>query len=463
MLVEQVNPLSGSIGNALEVLIQVIFDTLINIDSINAGSFVLTQKGPVDVEHFFNVNEIAATMPVNGTFEFAAVDNGTKTQVTFNPSSPLQPNLEYQVILSTDIEDALGVHLSTIYAWKFSTGTGSVIEPPAAHSDIALSPYPQTTVTLLSNPRLSFEILAATPDDLATHRPITINTISLDFSKPIDPDSLTTAQIIVIAEAVDGDEEQNQAAGVLNAVITVDQNISNRLNIVIDLVATPLYVNNRITTTIRNLKAADGSFVSLPCVHSWTTTYFPRYATPVLVKVECGSFINGVPDDTINMGIYLGSIEADAIVPYDAIIDPKMQSYFSYCKKMYAKFWACSNLLTNSGAYGYKRRGKKLGELEVTQELSNLESLVDQFTAELQYYSQELLNLCYSPLKPQMAVKGTLDPDGLVTGRDFISQYSRTPILNSKAILPGSRRKRGIYRQPWGFYPSIERDFPYWP
>ena len=48
---------------------------------------------------------------------------------------------------------------------------------------------------------------------------------------------------------------------------------------------------------------------------SFTTVYSPLYASPSLVRMEIGTFIDYIPDDTLALMIHWSSLEADFITP----------------------------------------------------------------------------------------------------------------------------------------------------
>jgi hypothetical protein len=45
---------------------------------------------------------------------------------------------------------------------------------------------------------------------------------------------------------------------------------------------------------------------------TFSTTYSPYYASPDLLRMECGGLLDGIPDDTLSLMIHWSSIEADA-------------------------------------------------------------------------------------------------------------------------------------------------------
>ena len=99
LLVESVSPIPGSSGLYLQVPLVVIFDRLVDESTIDAGSFVVTTQVPVDVKNFLQQESISANTTVSGQITCTTVAGGTKTQATFQPTSPLDPTCTYKIHL----------------------------------------------------------------------------------------------------------------------------------------------------------------------------------------------------------------------------------------------------------------------------------------------------------------------------------------------------------------------------
>lgn len=127
LTVETVSPIPSSSGLPLDTTILVTFDRLVNQGTVTAASFMVTKQVTVDVAHFMNQDSIAATTAVDGVLSFGTTANGTKTQVSFKPKTPLDPTCEFKVLLSKDILGQDGQALASIYSWKFSTGSGAIV------------------------------------------------------------------------------------------------------------------------------------------------------------------------------------------------------------------------------------------------------------------------------------------------------------------------------------------------
>lgn len=56
----------------------------------------------------------------------------------------------------------------------------------------------------------------------------------------------------------------------------------------------------------------DGNELGEEKQYTFSTRYNPYYASPDLVRLECGNWLNSIPDDTLSLMIYWSSKEADA-------------------------------------------------------------------------------------------------------------------------------------------------------
>jgi hypothetical protein len=91
-----VSPIVGAADIALNAKVSVAFSETINTATLNDSSFTLSSGGS----------------PVAGTVSNTGV---------FTPTSELSPNTEYTATVTTAVTDLAGNHLSSNYAWKFTT------------------------------------------------------------------------------------------------------------------------------------------------------------------------------------------------------------------------------------------------------------------------------------------------------------------------------------------------------
>lgn len=453
MQVISVLPAANSTGRPLEENIQVTFDREVNQTTIDAGSFVVAKRTLVGLEDLLLQDTVTASTAVDGVFSFQVAAG--RTTVTFNPSQPLEPNSEYTVILSQDIKAVDGTSLAGIYQWKFTTGSGAIIEPPTDTSGPAVTPYHSSPVTPLTGGEDRYlTLIHAVPPLRATNLPLTTNVITLTFNKALDPDQFSTASCSLLAEPVDG-RPDTPAAGPLQFAAAVVDGIKLRLSI--NLSATPLRANNLVSLRIESLWAADGSPLAAPLEYSFTTIYSPLYSSARLVRSMVGSYIGNIPDDTINLAIYAASQEADRLALPPADADPAFVSHLGYLKSRYALVSASLTVLLNSDNFGFRRKSKIISDLEVSWEQSRImERLYEDLRKEQQELETELSNLGGAHLTPQMAVKGNMDFDRPLVGRGFVSSPFEAPAVNDFVVSPYSRRKLGAWN-PWPSRPRRVR------
>ncbi len=99
-LVVSTDPANGTTSVALNKVITVTFNEVMNSATITQASFTLTGATPV-----------AGTITYSGT------------TASFTPSSPLAINTTYTGRVTTSVKDLTGNALQTDYVWTFSTGT----------------------------------------------------------------------------------------------------------------------------------------------------------------------------------------------------------------------------------------------------------------------------------------------------------------------------------------------------
>lgn len=447
MQIVSVIPAPDSAGRPLEQDVQVTFDREVDRTTVDAGSFVVSKRTLVSIDRILTQDTVTASTAVDGSFSFQTADG--RTTVTFTPRGPLEPNSEYRVVLSTAIRALDGTSLAGIYQWKFTTGSGAVTEPPGDSSDPVARPYRSTPVTPLAGTADPFlAMVAASPEQQASNLPLSVDTVVLTFNKDLDDSAFSPSSCLWTAEPVDG-SPATPAAGALQFTAEVVGRVQLRFSF--DLSATPLSPNNRVTLRIGSLQAADGSTLAAPLVYYFTTAYDPLYSTVRLVRSRIGSYIENIPDDTVNLAIHTASLEADWLTQEPAEPGQAFLDRLAATKARYALTTACLTLLLNSDNFGFRRKSKAIGDLEISWEQSRiLEELYRDLRQEQRELEQELLNLGRPYLAPQAAVKGALDFDRPLVGRDFSSSPYGAPAANAEVVPGLSRRKFKVWSPgPW--------------
>jgi len=444
LTVESVSPAANSQGCPLGQVISVRFNQTVDQNTVDLASFVLTQTTLVGLDQLLTKDQISATTVVEGALSFAVADG--KTTVTFSPRSPLSPNAKFQVLLSTQIKSLTGEGLNSIYKWSFETGAGSVVTPASDHSDVAEVPYRSSPVTPLSiayDPYL--KPISAMPAQAASNLPLSTKSFTITFNKALDASKFSSSSFQLVAEAVDGDPGR-PAAGTLSATAQIVNN--TQLSFTINLTRSPLYKNNIVILTIPTLLAADGGRLEEPLEYYFTTAYDPLYSTVRLVRSRIGSFIQEIPDDTINLAIFDASTMADSFIPtLPENMTAAWSAWLAFSKSEYTRATACLTLLQNSPTIGFRQKSKLLGDMQVTwQQSTIIEKMVAALAKEAEYWQNELHNGGVAPQKVQTAIKGACDWDRPWIGRDFSSYPGDPPAANTAIIPPFSRRALKVWQ-----------------
>ena len=134
--VVSVSPADGSTGLSLAPVVEVEFDVPIDPDSILGGRFILTQEAKEVVE-FGPSYAMMSSDPVSASGSLysnqfrgiidsvIALSDSTYKKVRLTPSSPLEPNTEYIVLLSPNV---LTRTTFDVVPGSGNTGTGSITQ-----------------------------------------------------------------------------------------------------------------------------------------------------------------------------------------------------------------------------------------------------------------------------------------------------------------------------------------------
>jgi len=209
-VVLSVTPANLETDVVLGTQITVLFDSLMDHDSISDETFSLTGPGQTQI---VTPDQVIANDPqpvtgreyITGSFSFDdTVGVGTQTLVTFNPAKPLRPDVEYSVLIlgsggtlsSSSVKNASGVEMVQSYQWVFTTGELNLSVPPT------LSPIPGPA------PVLDPKSIVVIPRQSGNQ------VVGADLTQEIDlifPDSVSlspydpTPDIITSIEAILGD------------------------------------------------------------------------------------------------------------------------------------------------------------------------------------------------------------------------------------------------------------------
>jgi len=199
--------------------------------------------------------------------------------------------------------------------------------------------------------------------------------------------------------------------------------------------------------------AGDESLVATDLYYS--TNYSPLYASPDLIRLELGRWIDYIPDDTLALMSHISSKEADFIqgdVPCNSRNLKLAKTKFV----VYDSVWRCLMIPGQGQQSGYASGKKKsLGDLSITDG-APVVAVPDEIMDWIHQQRQSWFRVVNAGanivpgqgLTPTYAVKGMNDPDRRLGGRlweDPGTIHYPQPSANSK------RRRAGMRRGRFGF------------
>lgn len=214
----------------------------------------------------------------------------------------------------------------------------------------------------------------------------------------------------------------------------------------------------KLDETISN---ADGSEFLQPTTLSYATKYDPLFASPDLIRLEMGKWIDYIPDSTLALMSHISSKEALAIqgVPNYG------WGNLNFARTKFVVFdavWRCLNIPgqgQEAGASSGKK--KQLGDLSITDGTIDVE-VPEEIYEYVRKQRDEWWRVVNAGgnivpgqgLAPTLAIKGLNDPDRRLTGRlweDPEEFAYPAPSSNRKGVRNGRRRGR------FGFYETRPR------
>ena len=177
-----------------------------------------------------------------------------------------------------------------------------------------------------------------------------------------------------------------------------EQNINQNTLIVVIL-------DDAVAGTSGNTLGTDQTF-------TFSTQYSPYYASPDLIRLECGSWVETIPDDTVSLMIHWSSIEADAITCGPG------GSMYALARTKFVIFDAALRLIMLPASVGGKK--KTLGDLMISYD-SSASSIIKEIREQREEWWR-VVNAGGSIVPgqgfgPEIAVKGKRDPDRRRVGR----------------------------------------------
>ena len=300
------------------------------------------------------------------------------------------------------------------------------------------------------------------------NKPIDPSTIALTISDPtgaqevIDPLNFvkvdTGFYYVDYSPILPGIYLETWTYSLFSVDYTVNHSFETLANNILISDQKPLDYNRLIQIEISpNIMSLDGEVIGDVEEHYFITEFNPFYAPIEILRVECGSWLNDVPDETLALAVHWASIKADELT----CKKPVSERYY-YARTRFVLFDAAISLFTMPvGSYGSNSKTHKtLGDLSVQN--SDLDLDIKDLLKEYKEQRDEWLRVLNAggsitlgqSLDPTFASKGSKRPDYLAVSRqwqDPWGEYFDQPTVNSKYMKPGENKyKSGFTR--WNQY-----------
>ena len=246
-------PICGSAGMAVNGKVTATFSEAMNPVTINTSSFTVSGPG---------------TTAVAGTVSYDAPSN----VATFTPTSNLAFNTLFNVAISSAAASALGVNSSGMSGCSFTT---------------AADPVPPTVVS-------------TSPGCGVTGVPVGTRAITVTFSKPMDPTTITGATFTVSGPST------SPISGIV--AYTAATNTAQFTP------TGPLPANTFITITVTSgAKSATGTALAANFACGFTTAVAPTPPTVTSLAPSCGS--TGIPTNRKIAVTFSQAMDPTTIIP----------------------------------------------------------------------------------------------------------------------------------------------------
>lgn len=269
--------------------------------------------------------------------------------------------------------------------------------------------------------------------------------IVITLSDTVDPATVINTTVIVNVEPVDGDTSLNPASGIIAKSIVVSGD-----TITLTVASGMVQMNQVVTVTLDETVASSGG-VELGADYEFyfTSTYYPLYSAVRRVRLDYGAIVSQIPDDTINLAIYVASQESDQLTW--ATTASTIEDYYNWVRREYTTCRAAEILILNLLQQSGGLKSKRLGDLEVQYDPQAASKMLDKALACIGKWEATLHARGAGVSKPQLVTKGLLDPDRPPVGRQWTPPTGGIPVAKAKSRYTLSRRwQNGYYNTNYG-------------
>ena len=349
------------------------------------------------------------------------------------------------------------VSMASTYRWSFSTGSGSIVTPPSTSSASGIDTLTAASSTSVATSSFSVSEV----DPAGGEYGVAISTsayvgerIIVTFSDTVALDTTTLVDNIAVrSEPAIGIDSLNQITYTGDLDFTVSAVGDHQ--IYIDLDPAQLYVNNIVIITLdQDIADTSGNTLGSDYVTYFSTEYTPIYTSMRRIRLDLGSLVADVNDETIMFAILEASIFTDGISFTNTISDA---TYYDLARREFTTCKAELILVKGISSDGQftDRMSKQLGDLKVYRAGGReaIDGLIDDLLACMEYWKIAVQTggeiTPDASLKPTYAVKGKYSEDAIVVGRQWEPTnglgYYR-PAANTKVNTYSSRKKLKTWR-----------------
>ncbi len=357
-----------------------------------------------------------------------------RTKMIITPDHPLAPLTKYTVNVPDFIASG-DITYSGYVTYSFTTGNGSITQMPTDVSTSIISTALENTLSDYFNsalPGSDFRVLKTIPADNAIQVVASgLNTITIEFNKPVDLTSLSDEDVTITTFVATG--HPNAAAEALGNISKTLSVMGNKIIATLDN-PNGLRGNNIVEVLLTSgILSTTGTGLADEFSFEFLTTTSPSYSDVLKVRLEGAGFIGNLDDMTIQLAILEASLEADAILFNRNLDLANLPRFFVHARREWVTCKALLMLLVNLGNGLLK--SKTLDNLKVDYDVTGLQTAMDKAFNCLQKWEGQVIVGGMPIGQPQGVVKGSRDPDRPVVGRLWIPTdrgYPHAPAGNTK-------------------------------
>lgn len=305
--------------------------------------------------------------------------------------------------------------LTDNYSWSFVTGSDSIQTPPSSYSTSGIVDVAGSSAAGTGS--AAFTVSGVTPENRAYGVDVNLDSIVLELSEAPDPATISADDFSVYSMPVNGDPYEDSQGD-----ISFSFSVSGTA-ITLELDPDQLRQNDLVQVEASGIQDADDGTALTEFSSFFTTTYSPMYTSIRLIRLDLGPIISSVPNETVMLAAYEGSLYVDAVSFKSLNANAE---YLAMAKRRLATCMA--ELILLRGAVGLslgQDMSKTLadlkvsrggGDIDATRKLDDLEECVARWRVPVETGGE------ISPdasLLPMYAVKGSRAEDAVGVGREW--------------------------------------------